>query len=80
MAKVEIALIKVGPHLNLEVISVDCDEMICSCFAGCSIHFYESMFIQLNFRLHKFEEGVLKHLKMSPSQLHPNAWALVKAF
>lgn len=36
--------------------------------------------INLQLLLSEFEVEVLKFLKISPLQLHPNTWALIEAF
>jgi len=45
-------------------------------------YFYETFFTRLGMKLSltRFECEALKWLNVSPSQLHPNSWAFVRAF
>lgn len=69
MDKMEGVIIKVGLTFDRLVFLIDSDKSICSCIDESSIFFYEYMFTQLNFgfSFNRFEEGVLKHLRIVPS-------------
>ncbi|MCH86858.1 hypothetical protein A2U01_0007718 [Trifolium medium] len=59
------------------------DDRLCSPFdRDCLVPMYRCLFdvIGLRFPLSPFEVGVLNHLRICPSQLHPLSWALVRAF
>lgn len=51
---------------------VKLEKRICSSFDDCVISLYECMFTRIRLRLpfSNFEVAVLKHLRVSPSQLH----------
>lgn len=71
----ENTIVEVGSPLDWVLVPVDSNKRIYSSFDGCFIPFYECLFTQLNFRLpfNGFEVGVLKHMKITPSELHQNA-------
>lgn len=62
----------VRPSFNWSSSNTDNSMRICSSLDGYSIPFYECLFSRLKFKqpFSDFEEGVLKHFKIAPSQLH----------
>lgn len=56
--------------------------IICNMYNGCVIHLHEFIFYLIYFRLplNDFEVGILNHLKISHSQLHPVRRTYVKVF
>ncbi|XP_058786440.1 uncharacterized protein LOC131661054 [Vicia villosa] len=73
-----------GPsdELNFQVVCPSADERICSHFHGDSFAMYEYVFRELGFRLPftSFQVSLLARLALAPSQLHPNAFAFMRAF
>lgn len=51
-------------------------------FYECPIPFYECVFTRLKLKLpfNGFNERMMGNMKISPSQLHPVVWALVKVY
>lgn len=62
------------------VVLVDFDKRIYSYIDECFIPFYECRFTQLNFILpfNEFEVGLIRHLKIAPSQMHPKCLGFCK--
>jgi len=54
----------------------------CSHFRGCGVITYNILNWELDAfaPFNSFELGVLHHLKVAPSQLHPLSWAIVKVY
>ncbi|MCH88070.1 hypothetical protein A2U01_0008951 [Trifolium medium] len=74
---------KVGNTFSWRVHSVGHGDMIFTTFNRlCGVPMYEFVLQELGvfFPLTDFEVGVLRHLRLAPSQLHPLAWANLKSF
>ena len=58
------------------------DDRICSSFRDDMFPMYEYVFKEMRLRLpfSDFQIAVFNHLELSPSQLHPNSFGLIKAF
>lgn len=78
----EDAHVDVGLSAACLVSPVNTSKRICSCFEWCDIIFCECIFSLLIFMFpfNGFEEGALRCLKISHSQLHLVARAFVKIF
>lgn len=76
------AFSKVGPSLDWALLPPEVDKRIYSKYDGCVIHLHECLFSMIGFYLpfDKFEVGVLSHIVIAPSQLHPVIWAYIKVF
>lgn len=57
-------------------------ERICNSFKGCSVPLYESLFTSLGVRMpfSDFKVAMMNRFRVSPLQLHLEAWAYMKAF
>ena len=58
------------------------NDRICTVYPGRRFPMYEFAFREAGYRLPftDFQEGVFCHLALTPSQLHPNALAFIRAF
>lgn len=64
------------------IVHVDSQKRICNSFDEWSVSFYECLFtlVGLQLPLSEFEVAILKHLKVSPSQIHPGSQTFMKVF
>src|SRR4051812_29499209 len=78
----EIETLREGEEPNYRVICPSMDERICSRFEGDGFAMYEYVFKELGFRLpfSDFQKSMMAFLNLAPSQLHPNAFAFMRAF
>ncbi|MCH82910.1 hypothetical protein A2U01_0003723, partial [Trifolium medium] len=77
------SVVDVGPSDDWHVLLVEGDDRLCSRFdRDCVVPMYKCLFksMGLCFPLCPFEVGVINHLRICPSQLHPLSWAHVRAF
>lgn len=75
-------LLEVGSSSDWKILVVHMDNRVCHAFKGYPVPFYSCIFYKLVVRLPltTFEKGVLDHLRVPSSQLHPCAWAFLRVF
>ncbi|XP_058768189.1 uncharacterized protein LOC131641912 [Vicia villosa] len=78
----EIEVLREGEAPNYQVMCPSPDERICSRFNGDGFAMYEYVFKELGFRMpfSDFQKSMMAFLNLAPSQLHPNAFAFMRAF
>lgn len=71
-----------GSSSEWKVLHVDHSKIVCSRFDGCELPLHECLFYRVGFRLtlNKFDVGVMNHLGISSSKLHPMNCAYIKVF
>jgi len=78
----EIPFTSVGPSEDWELVLLSTSNRVCSEYDDYVFPIYEVVFKDMGFQLpfSDFQREVLCWTKLSPSQIHPNSYAFMKAF
>ena len=78
----EIPFGSIGEVEDWELVLLSTSDRVCSKYENHAIPMYEVVFKDMGFRLpfSDFQREMLRWTKLSPSQIHPNSYAFMRAF